>query len=91
MIGWISLSAFGYASKFGLAALLLVCSLGLVIADVAADSLVVENAKLETSNDRGKLQSGVWMSRAMGSMLAAALSGIVSVTFDAFIIRLKFN
>lgn len=49
---------------------------GYIMADVAADGLTVELAKLEPEATRGTLQSNVYLVRTLGSIVAALLVGL---------------
>ena len=51
-------------------------AVGYIMADVAADGLTVELAKLEPDETRGTLQSNVYLVRALGSIVAALLVGL---------------
>jgi len=57
-------------------ALMAMAAVGYIMADVAADGLTVELAKLEDEAIRGTLQSNVYLVRALGSIVAALLVGI---------------
>ena len=46
-------------------------SAGLCFADVMADSLLVEEARLEDDNNKGNIQSWAWMMRFAGGFLAS--------------------
>lgn len=49
---------------------------GVVAADVASDSLVVETVKRQSADEKGKLQSKTTMARFAGALVASALSGV---------------
>ena len=49
---------------------------GVVAADVASDSLVVETVKRQSATEKGKLQSKTTMARFAGALIASALSGV---------------
>lgn len=51
-------------------------SVGYVMADVAADGLVVQYAKMENTNVRGTVQSNVYLVRTVGSIVASLLVGL---------------
>jgi hypothetical protein len=59
-----------FAAKMALAAV------GYVMADVAADGLVVQFAKMEPTRIRGTIQSNVYLVRTIGSIGAALLVGL---------------
>lgn len=56
--------------------LMALAAVGYIMADVAADGLVVELAKLEPHDTRGTLQSNVYTVRTLGSIVAALLVGL---------------
>lgn len=64
------------ASMGPIALCLALVSATIVMADVSADTLVVENVKFEDNNATGKLQSDTWISRAVGGTLGASFSGV---------------
>ncbi|RLN90358.1 hypothetical protein BBJ28_00023275 [Nothophytophthora sp. Chile5] len=55
--------------------LLMLASLGYMIADVASDGLVVEFAQREPENIRGNIQSTVYLVRSIAMIVAALLVG----------------
>jgi len=63
-------------------------AVGYIMADVAADALVVQYAKMEHADVRGTLQANVYLARTCGSIAAALLIGFCmnghqySGTFD---------
>lgn len=58
------------------AARMAVAAVGYVMADVAADGLVVQYAKQESLPRRGTLQSTVYLVRTLGSIVAALVVGL---------------
>ena len=52
---------------------LFLSSLGLCIADVACDSLLVVAARGESKNEKGRIQSYAWALRSLGAMTASIL------------------
>lgn len=58
------------------ASLMALAAVGYIMADVAADGLTVELAKLEDEAVRGTVQSNVYLVRTLGSIVAALLVGI---------------
>ena len=62
------------AGKFS--TLMALAAVGYIMADVAADGLTVEFAKLEDEQVRGTLQSNVYLVRALGSIVAALVIGV---------------
>lgn len=58
------------------AAMMSMAATGYMMADVAADSLVVQCAKMEHIDVRGTLQSNVYLVRTCGSIAAALLVGL---------------
>uniref|UniRef100_M4BK74 RxLR effector candidate protein n=1 Tax=Hyaloperonospora arabidopsidis (strain Emoy2) TaxID=559515 RepID=M4BK74_HYAAE len=54
---------------------MMLASLGYMIADVASDGLVVEFAQREPENSRGNIQSTVYLVRSIAMILAALLVG----------------
>ncbi|CAI5743148.1 unnamed protein product [Peronospora destructor] len=55
--------------------LMMLASLGYMVADVASDGLVVEFAQRETENVRGNIQSTVYLVRSVAMIFAALLVG----------------
>ena len=53
-----------------------VAAIGYVMADVAADGLVVQLAKKESLRDRGTIQTNVYLVRTLGSIVAALFVGL---------------
>ncbi|MEO0540253.1 MAG: folate/biopterin family MFS transporter [Cyanobacteria bacterium P01_A01_bin.105] len=58
-------------------AMILLSSLSVAIADVIADSLVVERARAESQGEAGTLQSLAWGASAVGGLLTAYLGGLL--------------
>eukprot|EP00474_Spongospora_subterranea_P009124 CRZ09582.1 hypothetical protein [Spongospora subterranea] len=76
-MSWLALSYIG--ASLGLYHVffwLFMSSLSLVVADAAIDSLLVDCVQLESTANLGELQSGVWISRSVGSLLSASAAGI---------------
>lgn len=59
------------------AAMILLSSLSVAIADVIVDSLVVERARHESQSEAGTLQSLSWGASAVGGLLTAYLGGLL--------------
>ena len=77
--GWVALASVP-ASIIGTSIILLCVQMSMVMADVVADSIMVETVReTETGNVsmKGKLQSATWTFRFSGSILASACSGFV--------------
>jgi BT1 family len=71
-----------------LSACLLVFGIGFWMADVMADSLVAEKAKLELDHERGSIQSTCYACRFFGVMVAApASTALYSIYGPAAVIR----
>lgn len=47
-----------------------------MIADASIDSLLVDSVQMESNSELGELQSSVWISRSVGSLLASLLAGV---------------
>ncbi|KAG5179232.1 folate-biopterin transporter [Tribonema minus] len=60
-----------------LAVLLFVATIGQIMADVMADTLVVERARLEDTEQRGQLQATCYAVRFMGSVLGCLMGAVV--------------
>ena len=56
--------------------LMMLVSLGYVVADVAADGLMVEIAKAEPIKKRGRIQSTIYFYRTLGMMLSILFVGL---------------
>eukprot|EP00474_Spongospora_subterranea_P000313 CRZ00771.1 hypothetical protein [Spongospora subterranea] len=52
-----------------------ITSATIVLIDVAVNSIVIVNAKLETVASSGKLQSSCWIFKALGAMIGSGSSG----------------
>ncbi|MEL6136300.1 MAG: folate/biopterin family MFS transporter [Cyanobacteria bacterium J06628_6] len=61
----------------GATAMILLSSVSVAIADVIADSLVVERARVESQAEAGTLQSLSWGASAFGGLLTAYLGGLL--------------
>lgn len=59
------------------AAMILLSSMSIAIADVIVDSLVVERARQESQSEAGTLQSLSWGTSALGGLLTAYLGGLL--------------
>ena len=82
MVGGLSWWALPWApDSIGL--ILFMGSLGLCVADVACDSLLVEAARKESEEDKGSVQSWAWGLRATGGLLASVLGPVAYKTLGA--------
>ena len=59
------------------AAMIVLSSMSIAIADVIVDSLVVERARQESQGEAGTLQSLSWGTSALGGLLTAYLGGLL--------------
>lgn len=75
ILGWTLLSILPAVPGLSLGCLILAMT-GVVIADVACDSMVVEFVKKQASEEKGKLQSKTTMSRFIGGLLASIAAGV---------------
>ncbi len=73
---WIALAT-GVNSAAWATAMILLSSVSVAIADVIADSLVVERARAESQSEAGTLQSLSWGASAFGGLLTAYLGGLL--------------
>ncbi|NJK99493.1 MAG: folate/biopterin family MFS transporter [Spirulinaceae cyanobacterium SM2_1_0] len=74
MLSWLAL-AWLVDSTWSATLAILVTSLSMAIADVIADSLVVERVRAESYSNAGSLQALTWGTAALGSLVTAYLSG----------------
>jgi folate/biopterin transporter len=73
---WIGLATVVH-NTWAAGAAIVVSSMAIAMADVIADSLVVERARQESISDTGSLQSLCWGTSALGGLLTAYLSGFL--------------
>ncbi|ELR98248.1 folate/biopterin family MFS transporter [Gloeocapsa sp. PCC 73106] len=73
-LGWLALATVAHSALTAMIALLVI-SISVAIADVIADSLVVERARGESQAKVGSLQSLSWGCAALGGLITAYLSG----------------
>jgi len=73
-IAWLAL-AWVVESAWSATLAMLLASLSVAIADVIADSLVVERVRGESYSNAGSLQSLTWGTAALGGLITAYLSG----------------
>ena len=74
--------------------ILLICSVSTCFSDVMYDSILVEIAKTESSQDHGKVQSICWASRAIGALFGAAITGYMLTEItpkDIFMVEIIEN
>jgi len=73
-MGWLALATV-VKQPWSAAGAMLLISVSVAIADVIADSLVVERARAESNASVGSLQSLTWGIAALGGLITAYLSG----------------
>lgn len=84
-MGWLALATIVQQAATAAAAMLLI-SVSVAIADVIADSLIVERARKESNASVGSLQSLSWGTAALGGLITAYLSGWLLEKFTTQII-----
>jgi folate/biopterin transporter len=81
-VSWLALGAWVH-SAWQATLVLLLTSLSVAVADVIADSVVVERAQGESLGRAGSLQSLTWGAAALGGVLTAYFSGLLLEWFNA--------
>jgi len=84
-LGWLALATIAQTPVTAAAAMFVI-SVSVAIADVIADSLVVERARGESNAEVGSLQSLSWGVAAVGGLITAYLSGWLLERFSNQII-----
>ena len=79
--GWLAMATVVHTAWAATLAIAL-ASLGVALSDVIVDSLVVERARAEDSQDAGSLQSLTWGATAVGGLITAYLGGYLLEHFS---------
>ena len=85
--GWLAMATIVHSAWAATLAIAL-ASLGVALSDVIVDSLVVERARAEGTQDAGSLQSLSWGATAVGGLITAYLGGYL---LEHFSTRLVFE
>jgi folate/biopterin transporter len=80
-IAWVAMATVVHTAWSATLAIAL-SSLAIAVSDVIVDSLVVERARLESSQTSGSLQSICWGASALGGLLTAYFSGFLLERFS---------
>ncbi|GAB4473740.1 MAG: folate/biopterin family MFS transporter [Elainellaceae cyanobacterium] len=80
-IAWVAMATVVHTAWAATLAIAL-SSLAIAVSDVIVDSLVVERARLESSQTSGSLQSICWGASALGGLITAYLSGFLLERFS---------
>ena len=79
--GWLAMATVVHTAWAATLAIAL-ASLGVALSDVIVDSLVVERARAENTQDAGSLQSLTWGATAVGGLITAYLGGYLLEHFS---------